>query len=129
MTLTHLSKSRDLDSVNDLIHDHWFNVEELVYYADSSTLEIPFCRQRTRESNASSGHSHALRTKTRWVLRIHSVISYSLEDTERVRDYDFNEVRHLAETGEIIISTGVPLDLRLRVREVEISVEESDQPC
>lgn len=96
-----------LDSITDAVHDCWFDLDSVKL--TGGVLEIPFQRK----------------SLTVGMLRIHEVESVEIEDTERVGKYDFNRVHFDSSTRQVTITTGIPLEFRVRVRRLEISCEEA----
>jgi hypothetical protein len=56
------------------------------------------------------------------LLQIHEVERFEVRDTEKVGSYDVNEIRFDSSLGQITITTGIPLDFRIKVRRLRLTV-------
>ncbi len=124
-----INDADELDSVHDLIHDCFFDVDDIVFDPPTSVLSIRFRRRVSQKKGFSwrdfistSGDSPAIES----FLRILHVESYSIKDTEKVGSYDFNVLDYNPMSRLLVVRTNIPIDIRIAVREFEISVEETD---
>lgn len=95
---------KSLTVITDVIHDRWFDVDDVMFDEGNNCLRIPF--------------------RPDWVLEISNVESYELEETEGVGRYDFNEFTYSESDSALIISTGVPLVFRVAVGGLDVSLSE-----
>jgi len=130
MTIERIQSSEEIGKLNRLIHDCFFSAEKIVYNKEESTLVIPYKREAV-ERGEPAGRALFLKKQRVPViacfLRIHRVRNYILEDTERVGEYDFNEVEYEPGNGSLVITTGIPLKLEAEVEGIDIEVEETDE--
>lgn len=90
--------------INDLIHDRWFDVEEVTFDEGTGYVRVPF--------------------KPDWVLEVSDVESCQIEEPEGVGSYDFNELIYSEGSGTLLVSTGVPLVFQMRVSALDVSLSE-----
>lgn len=125
-----ITKGSDLSRINQVIHDHWFDLDDVTFNEASSTLELRFTRPPAEAEAQASVWSLLRRVEVPYVesfLRIHHVRRWALEDTERIGSYDFNELRFDEGKQRIQITTGVPLNLSADVERLEVSVLVTDK--
>lgn len=120
---------RRIPAVLDLIHDCWFDVDDILYDPATLTLSIRFGREMPERSRVVERGLLLSRKEVpvaECFLKIHHVADYSVRDTERVGAYDFNEIEYDPGLKRIRITTGVPIDIEVRVNKFEIEVEETN---
>lgn len=118
----------DLSSVSDVIHDCWFDKNEMSFDPDSSILAIKFARELPKQRRVL--RSYLLLKKVQipvaeYVLRIHYVDTYRVSDTAGVGRYDFNKLRYDPAVGEISVLTGVPIEIKVRITKFRIDVQDT----
>jgi hypothetical protein len=59
-------------------------------------------------------------------LEVSHVIESHVEDRQGVRLYDFNTVAYDSHSSTVRVQTGIPTTITMKVSEVELSVEETD---
>jgi len=101
-----ISRSDQIPGLLDMIHDYWFGVEEIKYDAAQCAVEMSFSRKRPRQGR---------RLNRDVLVKISHVNSLRVEDTEKVGFYDVNELCYLPNQGELIITGGVPITIRIAV--------------
>lgn len=125
-----ITKGSDLSRINEVIHDYWFDLDDITFDDATSTLEIRFSRPSSKTDAAASGWSLLRRVEVPYVesfLRLHHVWRWALEDTQRIGSYDFNVLRFDEGKQRIEVTTGVPLDLSADVERLEVSVLVTDK--
>jgi len=118
----------DLSLINEIIHDYWFKVDEIVSDPKENTLTLRFTRPRFDRERAGSLFS-ALRSGEPQVesfLRVHDVLGWQIDDRERIDSYDFNEVKYDSGTSMLYITTGVPIAIGVEVARLKVCVEITD---
>jgi hypothetical protein len=124
-----ISDPDKIPEIVDVIHDCWFEKESIGLDDSNAALSIRFRRKKSdRKERARTG---LLLRKTSVIflecfLRIYHVEKYSIEDSANVGSYNFNEIRYDRSTGQLEISTGVPISINIKVKRFEVSVEETD---
>jgi hypothetical protein len=124
-----IMKGSDLSRINEVIHDYWFDLDDVTFDEAASMLVIRFSRPLVKTDAPASGWSLLRRVEVPYVesfLRLHHVRGWALEDTERIGSYDFNELRFDEGKQRIQITTGVPLNLSADVERLEVSVLVTD---
>lgn len=118
-----------LKKVTDLIHDHWFCVDDVVFDERRRVLSIKFQRA-SLEGEVVAKYLLLLRRRrfpvTEWYLRLGRVNGYRLEDSQAIQRYDFNEVKYDRERRIVTILTGIPMVFELTVEELDLTLEETD---
>lgn len=106
---------KNLDAINKAVHDRWFKVDDVKLDASRNTLSVPFgdSRSATRKPGGAT-ISH--------YLEIGYVERYTLEETEGVGSYDFNEIRFVQPTQTVTITTGIPLTFEIVVKKLDVRV-------
>lgn len=111
----------------DVIHDCWFDKDDILFDPKSSILSIKFkpegkdALHTCKLISIKKMDSSALQC----YLRFHHVESYSVNDKERVGTYDFNTLKYDPALKCISVITGVPIDIKIIVKHFEISIEEA----
>ena len=117
----------ELDSVHDLIHDCYFDVDDIAFDPLTSVLSFRFRRLPKRHPWWRDFLTTSKMSPTiECYLRIYDVESYSINDKERVGTYDFNVLHYESSRRCITVLTGTPIDIQIVVRNFGISVEETD---
>ncbi|MFN8221413.1 MAG: hypothetical protein U0S12_14920 [Fimbriimonadales bacterium] len=96
----------DIPAVIDLVHDLWFDVDDL--QAKDGEIELRIFDRGKGETSVG-------------LLRIGNVRSVTLRDTERIGFYDINEL--LYDGTRLQITTGVPLYLSIDVSSLDLYFE------
>jgi hypothetical protein len=108
MTITSATQLGDL---LNLVHDHWFNVEHVVFNKEQKTVTLHLERKKTNLVNGS---------KDGIKLLVKNAEALTINDTEKVRDYDVNEVKFDAASGRVIITGGIPVTIEVKVTALNI---------
>ena len=121
-------KADEINQINDLIHDCWFDINRI--NTDDNRFELHFTRYLKTKK----------RLQKKWfifkqfeipgidcVLEIHEVKSYEISDTEKIQFYDFNELVFDQGTNTILVRTGIPLSIKIEVSSLKISVKITDK--
>ncbi len=106
-----ITEAMQIGDLLDLIHDYWFNVE--LVSLDRRSKSVTFHVEPNHdalEQGSSSGIT----------VTVQNVDDLIIKDTERVRDYDINEITFDPATRIIMITGGIPIEIILRVSALEI---------
>lgn len=125
-----IKNPEQISDIVNIIHDCWFDVDDIVYDPEASVLSLKFKREMPRRSRVLKEGLLTKRLEVPIVecfLRIHHVKSYRIKDTEHVGLYNFNELEYDPNLKHINITTGVPIDIIISVERFEVSVEETDK--
>lgn len=119
-----------LTQLTNLIHDYWFDVEQVLHDQERSVLSVKFIRPASLAPEVLRTFLFIRQVRevlVEWYLKIHQVESYRIEDARRIGEYDFNEVRYLASERRLVFVTGIPTTFEVIVRGLEITVDETDR--
>ncbi len=123
-----ITKPNELTHIIDLIHDCWFDIDEIVFDQQASVLSIQFERDLP-EKIQTLWKILFLKKKTipiaEYFLKIHHVQDYTIDDQNQIGKYDFNKLEYIENEQTIIIDTGVPIGIEIKVSSFEVSVEKS----
>jgi hypothetical protein len=115
--------SNQLPKLVELIHDRWLDAESIAFDAENSTLSIRYLKETgPRSSFLSRARFPALEC----FLRISKVESFSVHDPQKVRFYDMDTVAYDPQSMCVRLKTGVPIEIRAVVRDLDLTVEETD---
>jgi hypothetical protein len=116
------TSSGALWNLTDLIHDWWFWIDDVRYDNEGQILTIPF----TCPQSGYEGERRKPRALFRWLLRIHHASGHEIVDTERIGQYDFNQIVYSDTDKTVRIETGIPLLLKAAVSQLDVTVEGTD---
>lgn len=108
-----ISTNNQLPQLLDLVHDHWFNVERIALDKQQKTVSIHLERKK---ASLAKGSETGIR------LLIRNAESLTITDTERVRDYDLNDIKYDSESRSLIITGGIPIRIQIEVTSLHIEV-------
>lgn len=115
----------------DIIHDCWFDLNDITYNQDPSELIIKFEKEIVEKCISDSRKKCFLKMHKNPIvecfLEFHDVINYELMDDEKIGRYDFNTLEFDDEKKVIRVLTGVPLDFLIEVNNFKITVEITDK--
>ena len=119
-----------LSPVLDMIHDRWFDKDDITFDPEVAELRIPF-RSEVPERKQVTARIGPI-TKTEFplvtgVLTIHHVLSYRIEDEAQVGTYDINRIEYDPEENRVQVTTGVPILIEAIVDRFKVSVSMSDK--
>lgn len=123
-----INKADEINQINDLIHDCWFDINSI--NTDDNTFKLYFTRYletRKRLLKNSFLFKQFEIPGIECVLEIHEVKSYEISDTEKVQFYDFNELVFDQGTNTILVRTGIPLSIKIEVSSLKISAKITDK--
>lgn len=90
-----------LPKINWEIHDQWFDLDQVTYDPQERTWQLLF------GATSSGPFDH--------ILRITSVVSYSVRDEARIGLYDLDHIEVNLAKKQIVITSGFPLELTLDI--------------
>src|SRR5206468_524698 len=96
------------------VHDHWFDVNGIVHDPAERVVRFGLSESRPKRS---------LPFRTDLTLTIRSVRKLLIEDTEKIRFYDLNEVIYSPQERQITITGGIPIRVVLAVDRLAIELE------
>ncbi len=129
-TIVSVSDPNLLDKINNVVHDCFFDVDDISFDSGRRVLSIEFKREALERSKL-------LRTRgplKTWqipiiqcMLKFFHVASYEINDTEGVGTYDLKEVTFESQSSRIVVKTGIPIQIEVQVSSFEIEIEETDK--
>lgn len=129
MTETRVTDRHELYAVNRLVHDHWFNVEDVTHDPHRRIVSVRFLRPSHARAKTSHRILFLRRVRvpmTEWLLEIGNVESCTLEETEDIGRYDFNKLHYREDTQTLTVKTGVPLIFRMVVNALDVTVRDTE---
>lgn len=121
-------KPDELNQINDLIHDCFFDIDRIT--VDNNTCILYFTRYLVSRKKPIKRWFLFKQYETpglECILEIHEVKSYSIKDTQKVRFYDLNELIFDQKTNMILVRTGIPVSIKIEVSSFKISVWTTDK--
>ncbi|HYJ78681.1 MAG TPA: hypothetical protein VEW03_03690 [Longimicrobiaceae bacterium] len=119
----------ELDRLVDLVHDQWFELDEITYDQARGEVTIPFAHQafeKTRGSGIGRLFPGTRVSVHRAAVRVRSVTALEIRDTERIGTYQFNDFTY--EPGGVLrVRSSIPLGLTIHVTRLDASVEVTDE--
>ncbi len=108
-----ITEGKQLPKLLDLVHDYWFNVEQLALDPETRSVVL---RLEPSHSALIQGSSSG------FGVVIMNVDELTIKDTEKVRDYDINEITFDPTERTLVLTGGVPIEIAFRVSALEIRV-------
>ena len=105
-----ITSPRHLQDLINLVHDLWFDVDQIEFDREQKILSF--------QIQIKGGGEICRR------LRIRHVLDVKVNDTEKVGQYDINEVRFDAATKTITITGGVPIEIKVFVDAFELQIDD-----
>ena len=121
-------KPDELNQINDLIHDCFFDIDRIT--VDNNAFRLYFTRyleSRKKPINKWFLFKQYEIPGLECILEIHEVKSYSIKDSQKVQLYDLNELVFDQATKIILVQTGIPLSIEIEVLSLKISVVITDK--
>lgn len=127
-TQVHVTDPRQLDAINRLIHDHWFSVDDVVFRPDEQRLTVKFFRPASAGAETIQHILFLRRVRVpiaEWWLEVAAVESFTLQETEGVGRYDFNEIEYSDPGHTLTVKTSIPLVFWMVVQQLDVTVRET----
>jgi len=128
LTALQVTTPENLNSLNNLIHDEWFDVDEIQYDPEQGIVELPYRRKF---------HGGPARTIRNWLfytvkevdviqsrLRIYNVNDYSIRDRAHTGSYSFNVAEYNQDTSALLLRCDPNLELKMKVSELLIESDD-----
>jgi hypothetical protein len=106
------------------IHDYYFDLDKTTF--DSTTATLSFTFARPPAGVAEKRQFLPKRYELGYVesfLRIRRVLHWMIDDTNNVGYYDFNEIKYDPERKIVIVTTGIPILIEVKVEALDVVVE------
>ncbi len=116
--------TKTLGDVTNFIHDCWFERDDILFSSDPALVTIPFSKARFESESLLS---KSLVVYYRCFLRILHARSLTIEDQEEVGSYDFDKIVFKPSQHLILITSGIPIKIKVLVEALEVVVETTDE--
>ena len=116
-----------LDAIAEELDGTWLDMQGVEFNSEAHTLRIPFRPGTERQLARYLYQDRGPRDGPKFLLTIGLVKNYIIQDTERVRYYDFDCLRYDPATRCLEVCTGIPLVLRATVTGFSVCIEETGQ--
>ena len=110
----HATRPAQLSTVNQMIHDAWFELPSVQYVSAERAVVIPF---------GSQGASSAPQTFER-ILRVEHVDRLRITDKASISTYDINKVTYDPAKARLTLSSGFPLTIEMDALLLSVQVFE-----
>lgn len=120
--LLHITDAEEISRVTELLHDSWIDADRILYDSSKGIITIRILKPK------HTGIAFVTRMRlpaNEYLLRISHVKSFDLQDTEKIRFYDLNELKFDPVSMQLEVETGVPIGIHAVVNCVDIKVEDS----
>mgnify|MGYP001580913800 FL=1 len=109
-----INNSKDLRKITSLVHDSWFDIDQILKDHKNGAVRIYF--QKSSKLPADDVNRFAS-------INIKNVQRLEIKDTEKIGYYDFNEIKYLEKESCLVITTGVPIGIKIFISSIEIVLE------
>lgn len=112
--------------VTDIIHDCWFELDNVNFDRNSEELRIEFEKENLESAQITNKFLFLKERVTpihKCFLTICNVKKYVVKDDAKIGRYDFNELNINENTNSILITSGFPLEIHIDVKKFKIEVE------
>jgi hypothetical protein len=109
-----------LEELTGLVHDEWFNFDDIEYIADHGEVKLGLLRASVVPERFG-WESLAMSTEPAGTLIIRKVRSMEVRDEARVGDYQVDYLT-VAEAGRVVqLHATIPLRIDFHVDEIDVS--------
>jgi hypothetical protein len=106
-----VTTENQIGDILNLVHDYWFNGEQIIFDVERNAVALRLERKR---ANLAKSSEDGFR------LVIKNAEALTVNDTEKVRDYDLNEIKYDSAAGRVIINGGIPITIEIKVSSLEL---------
>jgi hypothetical protein len=120
------STPEELRAIVGLIHDCWFDADEIRHDRECGVLIIRFTRPEPERKQRVASLGPLKKVEIPYMesfLRIGRVRVWQVEDRQQVGFYDFNELKYEPEKERLLVTSGVPFSLSVEVEDLDVTVE------
>ena len=119
--IMYIRNSNRTGEILDYIHDLWIDLDHVEYEKVKRQLLILILIEEWHKKGALLSRRKKF-YKEKYLLVLHNVITYQIEDTEMVRYYDINTIAYNNQRNLLTIKTGIPLIFEVIVSDFEITL-------
>ena len=104
---------KQLSELTDTIHDWWFDLDCISLDADRKVVAIHL---EEKARHLAGGSPDGLD------LLIRNAEALKIVDSEKVGRYDINDIRYVAQDRLVVVTTGIPVTIEVKVTSLNIEV-------
>ena len=113
-----------------MIHDRYFELDNIQFDKNIGELIIRFEQEYKNELKILKNYI-IIKKKSipvyENILKISNVNKYSIQDTEKINRYTFNEIHYVESTQELKITSGIPMEINILVDNLAIEIIEKEK--
>jgi len=109
-----INHTKELNKITSLVHDSWFDIDQVIKDHKDGVIRIYF--YKTSKLAVDEMNRFAS-------INIKNVQRLEVKDTEKIGYYDFNEIKYLEQEKCLMITTGVPIGIKIYIGPLEIILE------
>jgi len=123
-----VTNPQEIGKLIDLIHDEYFEVNDIEYHRQQGVVEIPYRRLF---------HNGPRRIVHNWLfyivqevdviraeMRIHHVEEFKVNDPDKIDTYSFNDVDYDPDSSTLLLDSNTNLELRMKVSHILIESQD-----
>jgi hypothetical protein len=120
--LLRVTNPREIETLVDRVHDLWLDADSIQFSPADSIVTIRYLKDL--KPSSFFGRRDRFPAEE-CILRISGVTSLSVQDTAKIQFYDINTVTYDSASKCVEIKTGIPINIRATVRDLDITIEET----
>ncbi|MDP2939496.1 MAG: hypothetical protein Q8O13_05420 [Candidatus Omnitrophota bacterium] len=123
-----INNPEEINKIVGLIHDEWFEKDDVKFNASLASLEIKLKRENQADKRIIKRILFMKKLSVpivESILRISNVDHYQIEDTANIGRYDFNEIKYDVMGKIVSITSGFPLIINAKVKKFEVSLDDT----
>jgi hypothetical protein len=113
----------EIERLTERLHDSWLDVESLIFDTASASIKVR-CLTNLKPRSLVERIRFPARE---CFMKISNVSSVSVEDTQKIRYYDIDNLSYDHEGQYLEIKTGIPVRILIFVKSVDIVIEETGE--
>jgi len=119
-----VSEVRDLQAITSLIHDEYFDVDQVTHDPIAHEVRVSIYRGTHKKRwifSTSSAPKEPL-PEPLGVLVIGGVEAMMIEDKAQIGWVDISRITYDAENGEVRLTSNIPVDVRMQVQALDVEL-------
>ena len=123
-----VTNPQEIGKLISLIHDEYFDVNDIKYHREQGIVEIPYRR---------IFHKGPRRTVCNWLfyivqevdvirakMLIHHVEEFKVNDPDKIGTYSFNDVDYDPDSSTLLLDSNTNLEFRMKVSQILIESQD-----
>ena len=123
-----VTNPQEIGKLSSLIHDEYFEVNDIKYQREQGIVEIPYRR---------IFHNGPRRTVRNWLfykvqevdviwakMLIHHVEEFKVNDPDKIGTYSFNDVDYDPDSSTLLLDSNTNLEFRMKVSQILIESQD-----